>query len=101
MIGNILAEEDPHMTELDNETATIAITAHWKNSPTRIAASYTFAQTFALENAATTIKIDAKERVPTKYHKYLHLFSKAASNRLPRHKSYDHAINLIKDAKMT
>lgn len=80
---------------------TTAITAHWKNSPTRIAASYTFAQTFAIENMTPKEKIDAKDRVPTKYHKYLHLFCKKSSNRLPKHKPYDHTIDLIKDAKMT
>lgn len=89
------------MIELDNDTSTIPITAHWKNSPTRIAASYTFAQTFALENTPTITPIDAKDRIPKKYHRYLHLFSKAASNRLPKHKPYDHAIDLVKDAKMT
>lgn len=89
------------MTELDKETSTIAITGHWKNSPTRIAASYTFAQTFALENTPTMTNIDVKERIPAKYHKYLHLFLKTASNRLPKHKPYDHTIDLVKDAKMT
>lgn len=103
-IGHVLAkatdEEDKHILELDNKSATIPITAHWKNSPTRVAASYAFTQTFTIESMLTTT-VDPKEKVPSKYHKYLNLFSKAALDRLPQHKPYDYAINLIDNPKMS
>ncbi len=34
------------------------------------------------------------------YYEYLQVFSKKASEHLPEHGSYDHAIKLVPDAKM-
>ena len=41
-----------------------------------------------------------EEIVPNQYHKYLCVFSKEASEGLPEHRLYDHAIQLMPDARM-
>lgn len=41
-----------------------------------------------------------KEMVPNEFHEFLKVFSKEALERLPEHKPYDHAIELVPDAKM-
>lgn len=41
-----------------------------------------------------------EQMVPEKYHEFLDIFSKEASEQLPEHKPYDHAIELVPDAKM-
>lgn len=39
-------------------------------------------------------KPSASESVPKQFHRYLHIFKKKASERLPKRSKYDHQINL-------
>lgn len=96
IIAKVSNKDNNHSSNLDDKTATIP----WKNSPTRTAISHTFAQILALKSAST-MAVDPKEKVPSKYQKHLHLFSKATSDHLLKHKLYNYTIYLIDNPKMS
>lgn len=52
------------------------------------------------EQAADTQERPIEDMVPEQYHNFLPVFSKAASERLPERKPWDHAIDLIPDAPL-
>ena len=103
--AKVLPEEDSE-PEVDIDWNEDELLEAWErgvtllNSPKLyIAAGHTYSQ--ALEEEAF-LKREVKsvdQMVPEKYHDFLDIFSKEASERLPEHKSYDHAIELVPDAK--
>lgn len=65
-----------------------------------IAAGHTYSQALAEEEFLKHEVKTIEQMVPEKYHEFIDIFSKEASERLPEHKPYDHAIELVPDAKM-
>ena len=65
-----------------------------------VLASYTYSQQLAEQEYQKKEVRPVEEIVPPQYHEYLRVFSKEASERLPEHGPYDHAIELIPDARM-
>ncbi|PIL30819.1 hypothetical protein GSI_06987 [Ganoderma sinense ZZ0214-1] len=63
-------------------------------------ATYTYSQQLAEQEYQKKEIRPVEEIVPKQYHEYLHVFSKEASERLPDHGPYDHAIELVPDARM-
>ena len=61
---------------------------------------YTYSQQLAEKEYQKKEICPVEEIVPNQYHEYLHVFSKEASERLPEHRPYDHAIELVPDARM-
>ncbi|PIL32165.1 hypothetical protein GSI_05410 [Ganoderma sinense ZZ0214-1] len=64
-----------------------------------VSATYTYSQQLAEQEYQKEI-CPVEEIVPKQYHEYLHVFSKEASECLPDHGPYDHAIELMPDARM-
>ncbi|KAF9797371.1 hypothetical protein IEO21_10878 [Rhodonia placenta] len=60
-----------------------------------IAAGHTYSRLFAEEEIKKKVVKTTKESVPKQYHKFLDVFSKEASERLPKRKLYDHASKLM------
>ncbi|KAF9800514.1 hypothetical protein IEO21_10350 [Rhodonia placenta] len=60
-----------------------------------VAAGHTYSQLFAEEEIKKKVVKTTEESVPEQYHKFLKVFSKEASERLPERKPYDHAIKLV------
>ena len=52
-------------------------------------------------NKGTKPPTDPKTVVPPKYHDFLDVFSKQASDKLRPYDKYDHKIKLLKDAKLS
>ena len=65
-----------------------------------VSATYTYSQQLAEQEYQKKEVRPVEEIVPERYHEYLQVFSKKASERLPEHGPYDHAIELVTDAKM-
>ena len=65
-----------------------------------VSATYTYSQQLAEKEYQKKEIRPVEEIVPNQYHEYLHVFSKEASERLPEHGPYDHAIELVSDARM-
>ena len=65
-----------------------------------VSASYTYSQQLAEQEYQKKEVRPVEEIVPRQYHEFLEVFSKEASERLPEHGPYDHAIELVPDAKM-
>ncbi|PIL30802.1 hypothetical protein GSI_06970 [Ganoderma sinense ZZ0214-1] len=65
-----------------------------------VSATYTYSQQLAEQEYQKKEIRPVEEIVPKQYHKYLRVFSKEASERLPDHGPYDHAIELVPDARM-
>ena len=65
-----------------------------------VSATYTYSQQLAEKEYQKKEICPIKEIVPNQYHEYLRVFSKEASERLPEHGPYDHAIELVPDARM-
>ncbi|PIL25062.1 hypothetical protein GSI_12951 [Ganoderma sinense ZZ0214-1] len=63
-------------------------------------ATYTYSQQLAEQEYQKKEIHLVEEIVPKQYHEYLCMFSKEASERLPDHGPYDHAIELVPDARM-
>ena len=63
-----------------------------------VAAGYTYSQALAEEEYKKKEVKTVEEMVPNKFHEYLKVFSKQASERLPERKPYDHAIELVPEA---
>ena len=63
-------------------------------------AGYTYAQELAEQEYQKKEVRTPEQIVPPEYHQYLRVFSKEASERLPDHGPYDHAIELVPEAKM-
>lgn len=64
-----------------------------------VAAGHTYSQVLAEEEYKKKEVKSVEEMVPNEFHEFLKVFSKEASERLPEHKPYDHAIELVPDAK--
>ncbi|KAF9803489.1 hypothetical protein IEO21_09671 [Rhodonia placenta] len=60
-----------------------------------IAAGHIYFQLFTEDEIKKKVVKTAKESVPKQYHKFLKVFSKEASEWLPKRKPYDHAIELV------
>ncbi|KAF9800350.1 hypothetical protein IEO21_10375 [Rhodonia placenta] len=60
-----------------------------------VAAGHIYFQLFAEEEIKRKVVKTTEESVPKQYHKFLNVFSKEASERLPERKPYDHAIELV------
>ena len=60
-----------------------------------ISVMYTYLQQLAEKEYQKKEIRPVKEIVPNQYHEYLRVFSKEASERLPEHGPYDHAIELV------
>ncbi|KAF9796773.1 hypothetical protein IEO21_10957 [Rhodonia placenta] len=60
-----------------------------------VMAGHTYSQLFAEEEIKKKVVKTTKESVPKQYHEFLKVFSKEASERLPKRKPYDHAIELV------
>ena len=60
----------------------------------KIAASYTHSQAIAEERAVPEGAKSLEELIPKEFLEYAHVFSKAASERMPTSKPYDHPIDL-------
>ncbi|PIL29421.1 hypothetical protein GSI_09473 [Ganoderma sinense ZZ0214-1] len=65
-----------------------------------VSATYTYSQQLAEQEYQKKEIRPVEEIVPKQYHEYLPVFSKEASERLPDHGPYDHAIELVPDARM-
>ncbi|PIL30445.1 hypothetical protein GSI_07144 [Ganoderma sinense ZZ0214-1] len=65
-----------------------------------VSATYTYSQQLAEQEYQKKEIRPVEEIVPKQYHEYLRVFSKEASERLPDHGPYDHAIELVPDARM-
>ena len=63
-------------------------------------AGYTYSQQLAEQEYQKRKTRTVEQIVLLEYHQYLHVFSKEASERLPDHGLYDHAIELVPNAKM-
>ena len=63
-------------------------------------ASYTYSQQLAEQEYQKKEVRPLKEIVPERYHDFLDVFSKEKAERLPDHRPYDHAIELVPDARM-
>ena len=62
--------------------------------------SYTYSQQLAEQEYQKKEVCPVEEIVPGHYHEFLEVFSKEASEHLPEHGPYDHAIELVPDARM-
>lgn len=62
-------------------------------------AGFTYSTELAMENAKAKPVKSLEEMVPEQYRRYMSVFSKAESERLPEHKLHDHAIELVPEAK--
>ena len=62
-------------------------------------AGYTYSSELAEAEIRKKLPKTFEEMVPEQYRQYAHIFSEQDSQRLPEHKSYDHAIELVPDAK--
>ena len=60
----------------------------------KVAAAYTHSQAIAEKRAVKEGSKTLEELVPEEFQEYLHVFSKAASERMPVPKPYDHPIDL-------
>ena len=60
----------------------------------KIAASYTHSQAIAEQHAIKEGSRSLEELIPKEFLEYAHVFSKAASERMPTSKPYDHPIDL-------
>ena len=63
-------------------------------------AGYTYSQQLAEQEYQKRETKSVEQIDPPEYHQYLRVFSKEASERLPDHGPYDHAIELVPNAKM-
>ncbi|KAF9799984.1 hypothetical protein IEO21_10465 [Rhodonia placenta] len=91
-------EEDPVEVEWDKADLIEA----WEQGITLpgapqlfVAAGHMYSQLFAEEEIKKKVVKTAEESVPKQYHEFLKVFSKEASERLPKRKPYDHAIELV------
>ena len=66
-----------------------------------IAAGFTYLQKLAEEAHKAKPERSFEEMVPEQYHKFSKVFSEAESQRLPEHKPWDHAIELVPGAPDT
>lgn len=66
-----------------------------------ILAGYTHSQQLAEKAHAQDHKKSFEEMVPPQYQQFAKVFSKEASDRMPAHKPYDHAIELKPDAELS
>lgn len=64
-----------------------------------VMASHTYSSDLAEAEFQAKPKKTFEELVPEEYRRHAHVFSEAESNRLPEHKSYDHMIELVPEAK--
>lgn len=62
-------------------------------------AGYTYSTELALKENAQKLQKTFEEMVPEQYRDFASVFSEAESQRLPEHKSWDHAIELVLEAK--
>ena len=62
-------------------------------------AGYTYSSELAEASAWAKPMKTFEEMVPPQYRQHAHVFSEKESQRLPEHKSYDHAIELVPEAK--
>lgn len=65
-----------------------------------VMAGFTYSQQLAEQEHLKKPKRSFEEMVPEQYREFTKVFSKPASERLPERKVYDHAIELVPDAKM-
>ena len=63
------------------------------------AAGFTYSQAIAEQQAKAKGKRTFEEMVPSHYRDYARVFSDEAASRLPQHQPWDHAIDLVPEAK--
>ena len=63
-------------------------------------ASFTYSQQLAEQEYQKKEVRPIEQIVPKRYHEFLDVFSKEKAERLPDHRPYDHAIELVPDARM-
>ena len=94
---------DPEEWDVDDEDDLLEAWSrgvHLKDAPQLFAlAGYTYSQQLAEQEHLKKAERTFEEMVPEQYRDFAEVFSKSASERLPERKSYDHAIELIPDAK--
>ena len=66
-----------------------------------ILAGYTYSQKLAEQAHMQDQKKSFEEMVPPQYQEFAKVFSKEASDRMPSHKPYDHAIDLKPEAELS
>ena len=81
--------------ELEEEDECLVLTS--EQMAYRIAASYTHSQAIAEKRATSEGSKSLEEMVPAEFLEFAHVFSKAASDRMPTSKPYDHLIDLEED----
>ncbi|KAF9795070.1 hypothetical protein IEO21_11100 [Rhodonia placenta] len=98
VLPDFKSEEDPVEVEWDEANLIEA----WEQGITLpgapqlfVAAGHTYSQLFAEKEIKKKVVKTAEELVPKQYHKFLKVFSKEASERLPERKPYDHVIELV------
>ncbi|KAF9802722.1 hypothetical protein IEO21_09836 [Rhodonia placenta] len=91
-------EEDPAEVEWDEAD----LIKTWEQGITLpgapqlfVTAGHTYSQLFAEEEIKKKVIKTAEESVPKQYHEFLKVFSKKASEWLPKRKLYNHAIELM------
>ena len=63
------------------------------------AASFTYSQAIAEQQAKAKGKRTFEEMVPSHYHDYARVFLDEVASCLPQHQPWDHAIDLVPKAK--
>lgn len=95
--------DDPEELDADDEDDLLEAWSRGvtlKDAPRLFAlAGYTYSQQLAEQEYAKKPEKSFEEMVPEQYREYESVFSKVALERLPERKPYDHAIELIPDAK--
>lgn len=66
-----------------------------------ILAGYTYSQQLTEKAHAHDSEKSFEEMIPIQYRKFARVFSKEASDRMPTHKPYDHAIDLKPEAELS
>ncbi|KAF9799477.1 hypothetical protein IEO21_10560 [Rhodonia placenta] len=105
--SKVLPDFDPEEDPVEVEWEEANLIEAWEQSITLpgapqlfVAAGHTYSHLFAEEEIRKKVDKTAKESVPKQYHKFLNVFIKEASERLPKRKPYDHAIELMLDYLM-
>ena len=110
--ATVMVEEDlepatPSSIPVEWDNSEDALLYSWEqghalsNAPQLFAmAGYTYSQQLAEQEYQKKEVRPVEQIVPERYHQYLRVFSKDASERLPEHGPYDHAIELVPEAKM-
>ena len=92
-------DPDPVIPTFERAAARPFVFQHqvFKYAPLHVRAKATHATHLAIQNKPPP----SLEHIPAQFRKYPTVFSEEASHRLPQHRPWDHAINLVPNATMT